>query len=73
MVRGSKPITACFERWQDKEEILRKTKFLKGTNIYVGEDFSRRVKDQRQELKKFMKVIRNRRPLAKISLQVNSL
>ncbi len=28
-VRGSKPVTVYFEKWQDKEEVLRKVKLLK--------------------------------------------
>ena len=38
-------------------EILRKAKLLNGTNIYVGEDFSKRVKDQRHELQKVNKTV----------------
>ena len=45
-VRGSKPITVYFERWQDKDEILRKANMLRGANIFIGEDFSKRVRDQ---------------------------
>ena len=44
-VRGSRPVTVYFEKWSDKDEIMRKAKLLKGSNIYVGEDFSKRVKD----------------------------
>ena len=51
-VRGCKPVTVCFEKYTDKDEVLRKAKLLSGTNIYVGEDFSKRVKDQRIELQK---------------------
>ena len=51
-VRGCKPITVYFDKWQDKDEVLRKAKLLKGASIYVGEDFSKRVKDQRAELQK---------------------
>ena len=42
-VRGSKPVTVYFEKWQDKDEILRKTKLLKGSNFFIGEDFSKKV------------------------------
>ena len=45
-------MTVCFEKYTDKDEILRKAKLLSGSNIYVGEDFSKRVKDQRHELQK---------------------
>ena len=58
---------------QDKEEIMRKTKFLKGSSVYVGEDFSKRVRDQRHELQKFMKMMRGRRPAARFSLRYDKL
>ena len=58
---------------QDKEEIMRKTKFLKGSSVYVGEDFSKRVRDQRHELQKFMKMMRQRRPAARFSLRYDKL
>lgn len=41
---------------RDKEEILRKARLLKGSNIYISEDFSRKVREHRHELIKFMKV-----------------
>ena len=72
-VRGSKPITVYFERWQDKDEVLRKSKMLKGSNIYVSEDFSKRVKDQRAELQKFMKILRKKKPNSKFLLQYDKL
>ena len=45
-VRGCKPITVYFEKWQDKDDILRKSNMLRGHNIFIGEDFSKRVRDQ---------------------------
>ena len=45
-VRGCKPVTVYFEKWQDKDEILRKSSMLRGANIYISEDFSKRVRDQ---------------------------
>ena len=52
---------------------MRKTKFLKGSSVYVGEDFSKRVRDQRHELLKFMRMMRQRRPAAKFSLRYDKL
>lgn len=90
-VRGSKPVTVYFEKWQDKDEvkqidghdisgyhrtllqILRKSKMLKGSNIFVSEEFSKRVRDHRAELQKFMKAMRKRRPTAKFNLQYDKL
>ncbi len=44
-VRGQRPVTVCFEKWSDRDEIMRKSKLLKGSGIYVAEDFSKRVKE----------------------------
>jgi len=61
--RGHKPIQVCFVNYRDKEEVLRKARLLKGSNVYIGEDFSRKVREHRHELIKFMKEVRNWRPL----------
>lgn len=45
-VRGCKPVTVYFEKWQDKDDILRKANMLRGVNVYIGEDFSKRIRDQ---------------------------
>ena len=48
--RGHKPIQVCLVNYRDKEEILRKARLLKGSNIYISEDFSRKVREHRNEL-----------------------
>ena len=40
--------------------IYRKSQLLAGSNIYITEDFSKRVKDRRSELQKFMKKLKKR-------------
>jgi len=72
-VRGCKPVTVYFEKWQDKDEVLRKNNLLRGSNIYISEDFSKRVRDQRIELQKFAKLMRQRRPNSKLSMQYDKL
>ena len=52
--RGFKPILVSFHLWKDKEEVLRRNNLLqKNTNMYVTEDFSRKVRKHREELIKF--------------------
>ena len=60
--RGHKPIQVCLLNYRDKEEILRKARLLKGSNIYISEDFSRKVREHRNELIKFMKEVKSRDP-----------
>ena len=47
----------------------RKTQFLAGSNIYIAEDFSKKVKDKRTELQKFMRKMKKRQPLSKAELK----
>ena len=52
--RGFKPILVSFQLFKDKEEVLRRNNLLqKNTNMYVTEDFSRKVRKHREELIKF--------------------
>ncbi len=57
-VRGSRPVLVNFVHWKDREEVLRKATFLRGTNIYVSEDLSRKMREHRQELHKFARQVR---------------
>ena len=71
--RGHKPIQICIVHYRDKEEILRKARLLKGSNIYVSEDFSRKVREHRHELIKFMKEVRSRDSTRKMTLRYDKL
>ena len=55
------------------ESIFRKTQFLSGSNIYIAEDFSKKVRDKRTELRKFMKQTKKRSPGSKMSLRYDKL
>ncbi len=51
--RGHKPIQVSFQYFRDREEVLRKSaKMLRGTHMYVTEDFSRKVRKHREQLTK---------------------
>ena len=71
--RGHKPIQICLVNYRDKEEILRKARLLKGSNIYISEDFSRKVREHRNELIKFMKEVKNRDPTRRMTLRYDKL
>ena len=71
--RGHKPIQVHFANYNDKEDILRKAKLLKGVNIHISEDFSRKVREHRQELNKFMKEVRSRDPARRMVLRYDKL
>ena len=67
--RGHKPIQVHFANYNDKEDVLRKAKLLKGAGVNISEDFSRKVREHRQELNKFMKEIRARDPARRMFLR----
>ena len=56
-VRGCRPVLIHFANWKDREEVLAKSKLLRGTNIYVTEDLSRKIREHRNELNKFMREV----------------
>ncbi|KAL8578257.1 hypothetical protein ACOMHN_005648 [Nucella lapillus] len=53
--RENSPIIARCTFYKDKEEILRAKKNLKGSRVFVGEDFSQRVRDIRKRLTPHLK------------------
>ena len=71
--RGQKPIQVHFANYSDKEEVLRKSKLLRGGTIHISEDFSRKVREHRQELNKFIREIRARDPARRLVLRYDKL
>lgn len=59
-----RPIVVKFLRYKDKVEVLSLAKELKGTNIYINEDFSEAVRQKRKDLLPAMKAARERGDLA---------
>ena len=47
-------IVAKFLRAKVKEEVLQKRKLLRGTRIFIEEDFSQKVRQERRQLKQYM-------------------
>ena len=66
-------VTPPVFNFRDKEEILRKARLLKGSNIYISEDFSRKVREHRNELIKFMKEVKSRDPTRRMTLRYDKL
>ena len=57
-VRGCRPVLVTFETFKDRETVLRMAKVLKKANVIVTEDLSKRTRESRQELRKFMRQVR---------------
>lgn len=59
-----RPITVKLLRHKDKLSILAKAKALKGSNVYINEDFTDTVRQKRRELLPEMKAARQRGDIA---------
>ncbi|XP_035663791.1 protein unc-13 homolog C-like [Branchiostoma floridae] len=59
-----RPIVAKLLRFKDKDTIIKRAKYLKGSTIYMNEDFSEKVRQKRKELIPEMKAARERGNIA---------
>ena len=62
----SKPRTIVCKllRFKDKQNILRKAKLLKGTNIFINEDYCQDTVEHRKKLWEEVKVLRGQGKIA---------
>ena len=51
-----------FETFKDREDVLKNSKALGRSQVTVTEDLSKRTRESRQELRKFMRSIKKRNP-----------
>ena len=58
-VRGCRPVLVNFAYWKDREEVLNKSRLLRGSNIYITEDLSRRLRETRSQLTQYMRDVSN--------------
>lgn len=64
--KTSRPIVVKLMSWQVREELLENSKKLKGTEIFVMEDFSRKVINERRELLAVARVKRQNKQFAMV-------
>ena len=72
-VSGCKPVLVTYEEYKDRDEVLRKSNTLKGSGLSVTEDMSRRVREARTELRKFMRELKKTNPAATCHVQYDKL
>ena len=72
-VRGCRPVLVNFVHWKDREEILRKSNFLRGSNVFVSEDLSKKMREHRAELHKYARQIRSKSPSKKCLIRNDKL
>ena len=56
-VRGCRPVLVNFAYWKDREEVLSKSRLLRGSNIYITEDLSRQMREKRGKLTSYMREV----------------
>ena len=73
-ILGCRPVLVSFSNFKDREEVLANSKFLKvATNIHVTEDMSKKTREARQELRKFMVKVRKSNPEKRCFIQYDKL
>jgi hypothetical protein len=72
-VLGCRPVLVTFEDFKDKEDVLKASKLYKKSVISVSEDLSKRTREARQQLRKFMKKVKKNRPDKHCFLQYDKL
>ena len=71
---GCRPVLVTFTTFKDREEVLANSKFLKvSTSIHITEDMSKKTREARQELRKFMVKVRKSNPEKKCFIQYDKL
>ena len=58
---------------RDKEEVLRKSSLLRGSNVHVTEDMNKKTRESRAELRRFMRNIKRANPSLNCMLQYDKL
>lgn len=61
-----RPIMAKFLRFKDRSAVLERARKLKGTNIFINEDFTEAVRQKRRDLMPALKAARDRGEIAYI-------
>lgn len=59
-----RPVVASFLRFKDRSAVLESAKKLRGTNIFINEDFTEAVRQRRRELLPALKAARSRGEIA---------
>ena len=64
----SKPRTiVCNCLFKDKQNILRKAKLLRGTNIFINKDYCQNTVEYRKELREEVKVLQSQGKIANLN------
>ena len=73
-VRGCRPVLVTFSYYKDREEIFQKSKLLQtNCSILVSEDMSKKTREARYELQKFLVKLARSRPSKKCFIRYDKL
>ena len=73
-IQGCRPVLITFDSFKDREEVLANSKFLRmSTCINVTEDMSKKTREARKELRKFMVRVRKTNPEKRCFIQYDKL
>ena len=73
-VRGCRPVLVTFSYFRDREEIFQKSKLLQtNCSILVTEDMSKKTREARYELQKFLVKLARSRPSKKAFIRYDKL
>ena len=73
-VRGCRPVLVTFSYYKDREEIFQKSKLLQtNCSILVTEDMSKKTREARYELQKFLVKLARSRPSKKAFIRYDKL
>jgi hypothetical protein len=61
-VHGCRPVLVTFEDFNEREEVLTKSKVLKESGITITEDISKKIREARQELNFFLRIVKRNNP-----------
>ena len=73
-VMGCRPVLVSFSHFKDKNEVLQKSKCVqKSSSISVTEDISKKTREARQELRRFMVNLKKTSPERKAFIEYDKL
>ena len=72
-VLGCRPVLVRFENFKDKEDVLQASRCQRKSVISVTEDFSKKTRESRQELRKIMRQVKKNNPERSCFLQYDKL
>jgi len=72
-VGSCRPVVVSFEELHAREEVLKESGKLKGSNVFITEDLSRSTRDTRKELERFMREVKRNNPGAQVKLDYDKV